>query len=206
MMAAAALVQLVGEGLDRAPGWQVWEVAAGLAGGALAYAAIAAWLRKHEEFDVMGLRKTNGVKSLLIVAVMTVHSAPEGIAIGVAFGSTEQALGWAVAAALAVHNIPEAIAITLALKSQNVGNWKILGLVLLTSVPQPLLAPPAAWLVWLAEPLLPAGLGLAAGAMVFLVIEELLPEALEKTTPALAAGWFTGGLVAMILLGRAVGL
>jgi zinc transporter ZupT len=135
-----------------------------------------------------------------------VHSLPEGIAIGVAFGSEDKGLGVAVVSALAVHNIPEAIAITLALRANGVSTWKCMGWALFTSLPQPLAAPFAAWLIWIFEPLLPAGMGFAAGAMTFLVIDELLPEALEKTRKGVVAAAFMGGIVAMIVLGRLVGL
>lgn len=206
MMAAASLVQLVGEGLEKAPGIQAWEVAAGLVAGALLYAGAARWVRKNEEFDLMKLRQSGGAQSLLIVAAMTVHSAPEGVAIGVAFGSQEIGLGYSVVAALAVHNIPEAIAITLALRANGVTLRSCVGWALFTSLPQPVFAPLAAWLIWIFEPLLPAGMGLAAGAMTFLVVDDLLPDAFENTPKEWVAAAFMAGVVLMIVLGRAVGL
>lgn len=206
MMAAASLVQLVGEGLDRAPGLQAWEVAAGLALGAVFYFLAARWVKSHEDFDVASLRKVGGARSILIVAAMTIHSLPEGVAIGVAFGSREEALGIAVVSALAVHNIPEGIAITLALRAAGVSTRACLGWALVTSIPQPLAAPFAAWLIWIFEPLLPAGMGLAAGAMIYLVVDDLLPDAFEKANATAVAAMFIAGIVAMILLGRAVGL
>ncbi len=206
MMAAASLVQLVGEGLERAPGWQAWEVATGLGLGALFYVLAARWVRANEKFDVMRLRETGGAQAILIVAAMTVHSAPEGVAIGVAFGSREEGLGLTVVSALAVHNIPEAIAITLALRAAGVSTWSCLGWALFTSVPQPIVAPFAAWLIWLFEPLLPAGMGFAAGAMMYLVVDDLIPEALERASRSLVAGAFIGGVILMVALGRAVGM
>ncbi|MFW5682484.1 MAG: ZIP family metal transporter [Phycisphaeraceae bacterium] len=206
MMAAASLVQLVGEGLDRAPGLQAWEVAAGLAAGAFFYWLAARWVRSNRDFDVASLRKTGGSRALLIVAAMTVHSLPEGIAIGVAFGSREEALGFAVVSALAVHNIPEAIAITLALRAGGVSTKACIGWALFTSLPQPLAAPFAAWFIWIFEPLLPAGMGFAAGAMTYLVVDELLPEAFESTSRTAVAMAFLGGVVGMIVLGRLVGM
>lgn len=206
MMAAASLVQLVGEGLRKAPGWQVWEVAAGLALGALFYAGVARWVRAHKSFDLLGLRKAGGAQSLMIVAAMTAHSLPEGIAIGVSFGSGEAGLGIAVASALAVHNVPEAIAITLALRAKGLSTWQCMGWAVFTSVPQPIAAPIAAWLIWIVEPLLPFGLGFAAGAMLFLVVDDLLPEALEEIDPSSTAAAFTAGAIAMIVLGRLVGM
>ncbi len=206
MMATASLVQLVGEGLDRGPGVWGWEVVAGLGCGALFYHLAAKWVKSHEDFDVGSLRKSGGARSLLIVAAMTVHSLPEGVAIGVAFGSREDSLGIAVVSALAVHNIPEAIAITLALRAGGVSTKACIGWALLTSLPQPLAAPFAAWFIWLFEPLLPAGMGLAAGAMVYLVIDDLLPDAFDKASGTAVATAFIAGVGAMIILGRAVGL
>ncbi len=206
MMAVASLVQLTGEGLRRAPGLQAWEVAAGFGLGALFYAAVAKWVRSNQSIDLLQLRKSGGAKSLLIVAAMTAHSLPEGVAIGVSFGSGEAGLGIAVASALAVHNIPEAIAITLALRAQGVSTWQCMGWAVFTSLPQPIAAPFAAWLVWLFEPLLPFGLGFAAGAMVFLVIDDLLPDALKEIDPTRTATAFTVGAIAMMLLGRLVGM
>ncbi|MEX2465853.1 MAG: ZIP family metal transporter [Gemmatimonadota bacterium] len=206
MMAAASLVQLVGEGLEKAPGLQAWEVAAGLGFGALFYAGAARWVQAHEDFDLMRLRESGGAQSLMIVAAMTVHSIPEGIAIGVSFGSGEEGLGIAVASALAVHNIPEAIAITLALRAKGVSTWQCMGWAMFTSLPQPLAAPFAAWLIWIFEPLLPFGMGFAAGAMTFLVVDDLLPDALEKIDRTLTATAFMVGVVGMVVLGRLVGM
>ncbi|MGJ3242554.1 MAG: ZIP family metal transporter [Opitutales bacterium] len=206
MMMAASLVQLVGAGLDRTPGLQGWEVAAGVGAGAFLYLFVSRWLDRHQEFDVMSLRRSGGRQALLIVMAMTVHSAPEGVAIGVAFGSRELGLGLAVVSALAVHNIPEAIAITLALRAQGLSVNRCLGWALLTSLPQPIFAPLAAWLIWLFEPLLPAGMGFAAGAMVFLVIDDLLPESFRKAPKETVAIGLTAGVILMIALGRLVGL
>ncbi|MFW6217521.1 MAG: ZIP family metal transporter [Verrucomicrobiota bacterium] len=206
MMACASLVQLMGEALDRAPGFQAWEVSAGLTAGAFFYYLAAQWVKSHQDFDVASLRKSGGARSILIVAAMTAHSLPEGVAIGVAFGSREEALGIAVVSALAVHNIPEAVAITLALRAGGVSTRACLGWALVTSLPQPLAAPFAAGFIWFFEPLLPAGMGFAAGAMLYLVIDDLLPEALEKANGRSVAASFIGGIIAMILLGRMVGL
>lgn len=206
MMMTAGLVQLVGEGLERAPGIQAWEVALGLAVGALFYTGAARWVKGHEDFDLFHLRETGGSQALLIVAAMTVHSLPEGVAIGVSFGSGEEGLGIAVASALAVHNIPEAIAITLALRASGVSTWRCMGWAMFTSLPQPLAAPFAAGFIWFFEPLLPFGMGLAAGAMTFLVIDDLVPEALERTTRTRAAAWFMVGVIGMVVLGRLVGM
>ncbi len=210
MMTAASLSQLVGEGLVRAPGWGVVQVSAGLLTGTFFFRAAKNWLHRHENFDILGLRESGGTSALLIVAAMTLHSLPEGIAIGVSFGAGgtdgSLAFGWSVAAALALHNIPEGVAITVALMGRGVSPLVCMGWAILSSVPQPLGAVPAASAVWIFEPALPAGLGFAAGAMMFLVVEDLLPEATKRCGSSLAATAFGIGLVIMILLGRVVGI
>jgi zinc transporter ZupT len=76
----------------------------------------------------------------------------------------------------------------------------------LTSAPQPIVAVPAYLLVSIAQPLLPASLGFAGGAMIFLVVSELLPETLARCSSSEAAWGVTGGLVAMLGFTAALGL
>ena len=210
MMTAASVLQLLGEAASLVEGWAIWEVGAGVIGGAWAFAAASEWVRRHDEFDVGGLRQAGGATAILIVAALTIHSLPEGIAIGVAYGATPEtgdtAFGLSVALALAVHNIPEGTAITVALRGQGVSTLRCMGWAIVSSIPQPVAAVPAAWLVWLFEPLLPAGLGFAAGAMMYLVVDELLEEAYAEAGHTLVAVSFMCGLVAMMLLGRVVGI
>jgi len=206
MMIAASLIQLVGEALERAPGHRAWEVDLGIALGAFFFGLASRWLHANEQFDFLGLRKKGGAPALIIVVAMTLHSLPEGIAVGVGYGSGETSLGIAIALAIAIHNIPEGVAITLALRPKGVSTWACMGLAVLTSVPQVLGAVPAAWAVWLFEPLLPGGMGFAAGAMTYLVVDELLPNATESAGKHLTPLAFTAGVVLMMLMGVAVGL
>ncbi|MGF1632690.1 MAG: ZIP family metal transporter [Phycisphaerae bacterium] len=202
MMTIASIYQLLDEAGTRAPGWGIWQVGMGLALGAGFFMWASHWIESHEKFDIGNLRESGGTGAILIVMAMTIHSLPEGVAIGVAYGSGEAGFGLAVAMALAVHNIPEGIAITAALRGRGASTLACMGWAIFSSIPQPLAAPPAAWLVWLFAPLLPAGLGFAAGAMMFLVAAELIPEATKKSGKNWAAAGFTAGLVAMLLLAR----
>lgn len=199
MMSIASLVQLLGEGLQLAPGWGIVQVALGVGAG-VAFFYLATKVIENDNFDLANLRETGGTSALLIVLAMTLHSLPEGIAIGVAYGSGETGFGPAIALALAIHNIPEGVAITAALRGKGATTLACLGWAIFSSLPQPLAAPPAAWGVWVFEPLLPAGLGFAAGAMMFLVAYDLIPEAVEKAGNAKASVAFGAGLVLMILL------
>ena len=118
-------------------------------------------------------------KALMMVGIMTLHSFAEGVGVGVAFGGGE-ALGVFITLAIAVHNIPEGLAISLVLIPRGVS---VLGAALwsvFSSLPQPLMAVPAFLFVELFKPALPVGLGFAAGAMIWMVAAEILPEALKE--------------------------
>ena len=117
----------------------------------------------------------------MIVGVMTIHSFTEGVGVGVAFGDG-QALGALITTAIAVHNIPEGLAISLVLVPRGVSVLRAAGWSVFSSLPQPLMAVPAFLLVEWFEPVLPVGLGFAGGAMVWMVVVQLLPDAL-RTAP-----------------------
>lgn len=193
-MMAAASVYLIFEGLTyRADGiippiaQMAWlEVLLGTAAGVLFFLIAGRWLDEHEEFDVGGLRESGGVAALLVVGAMFIHSLPEGVAVGVSFGvanlNVEHGLGFgsAISTAIAFHNIPEGLAISVALRSRGLSVWKCVFWSVVSSVPQPVAAPFAAWMAWILEPTLPAGMGFAAGAMLTLVAMELGPNALKR--------------------------
>jgi zinc transporter ZupT len=110
---------------------------------------------------------------------MTVHSAAEGIGVGAAFGDADT-FGLLIAAAIALHNIPEGLAISLVLVPRGTRVLTAAGWSIFSSLPQPLLAVPAFLFVERFDTVLAAGLGFAAGAMVWMVGGMLLPEALDQ--------------------------
>jgi zinc transporter ZupT len=134
---------------------------------------------------------------MLIVGAMTMHSFAEGIGLGVAFGG-EEALGLLIAIAIAVHNIPEGLAISLVLVSRGASVRSAAGWSIFSSIPQPLMALPAFLFVEEFTGFLPVGLGFAAGAMAWLVVAELLPEAIETTRKPVVAVSVVGAAVAML--------
>ena len=211
MMTSASLVLLVGEGLAHAPGMRgAAEVAIGMLAGVAFFGLATRWVRRHETFDIAGLRKAGGSTALLIVAAMTIHSLPEGIAIGVSFGSAsttgDTAFGWVMGIAIAIHNVPEGTAIAVALMARGISAWRCVGWAIFSSLPQPIAAVPAAWAMWLFEPVLPSGMGFAAGAMMYLVFADLIPESHERAGSGRAAAGFFVGLVLMLVLARLVHL
>ncbi len=143
-------------------------------------------IASRSEIDMADLESGDARKVLLILAIMTAHSFAEGIGVGVSFGGGEK-LGLFITAAIAVHNIPEGLAIGLVLIPSGIRIWKAGLWSVFTSLPQPLMAVPAFLFVLLFEPFLPVGLGLAAGAMIWMVFAELIPDALEDA-PGKAVG------------------
>lgn len=123
----------------------------------------------------------DAMKVLLIVGIMTVHSFAEGIGVGVSFGEG-QSLGTLISTAIAIHNIPEGLAISLVLIPRGSSVWKAAGWSVFSSLPQPIMAVPAFLFVLAFKPFLPVGLGLAAGAMIWMVFSEMLPEAREEAS------------------------
>lgn len=138
-------------------------------------------IQSQDGHDVAELAGADARKALLILGVMTAHSFAEGVGVGVSFGGGDE-LGMFITAAIAVHNIPEGLAISLVLIPRGTPLWKAAGWSIFTSLPQPLMALPAFLFVLFFEPFLPVGLGLAAGAMIWMVFAELIPDALETTS------------------------
>ena len=210
MMTSASLVQLVGESLEFAPGFRVWEVGVGLLVGTLFFVLISGWVGQHEDFDIVNLRKKGGAGALMIVLAMTIHSFPEGAAVGVSFAEAHESgstlFGQTISLAIAVHNIPEGLAIAVALRARGISTWACVGWAIFSSLPQPIAAVPSAWAVWVAQALLPAGMAFAAGAMMYLVVDALIPDAREKSGDRITALSFIIGLVLMIVLGRSLGV
>ena len=151
------------------------------------------------------LKGARGVTASLIVGVMTVHSFTEGAAVGVSFAGKES-LGLVISAAIAIHNIPEGVAISLAMMPFGVPARKAAFWSIFSSLPQPLMAVPAYLAVRSFEPLLPVGLGFAGGAMTWIVITHLLPEALASKSRSLALLSLLGSAVLMLAIEFAVGL
>jgi zinc transporter, ZIP family len=183
------------EGIDSSTA----RTAVGAAFGAAFIVATRRLLGHHRRVEFGALRGADAVGALMIVGVMTVHSFTEGIGVGVSFGEGA-ALGLLTTTAIAVHNIPEGLAISLVLVPRGVSVARAAAWSVLSSLPQPLMAVPAYLLVEWFEPVLPVGLGFAGGAMLWMVVSQLLPDALRTSSRASAAAAVTTAAAAMIVL------
>ncbi len=184
--------------LREATVYSSWRTVGGTLAGIVFIVAFRRVLRNHDHFSAGSLRGVDARKAIMIVAIMTAHSFTEGVGVGVAYGGGKE-LGAFITAAIAVHNIPEGLAISLVLvprgvKVRTAAAWSIF-----SSLPQPLMAVPAFIFVEAFGPFLPAGLGFAAGAMVWMVVVELTPDALAaapRVTVALAGVLAFGAMMA----------
>jgi ZIP family zinc transporter len=186
---------LVVEGVIRGPG----RVVAGGAVGVIFIAATRRVLAGREDLRFGQLQAADATKAVLIVAVMTVHSFSEGVGVGVSYGGGA-ALGIFITIAIAIHNIPEGLAISLVLVPRGTRVRAAAGWSIFSSLPQPLVAAPAFLFVETFRPILPAGFGFAAGAMTWLVLAELLPDARKELRPRALIPWLAASFIGMSLL------
>ncbi len=178
-------------------GESVGRTAAGVLAGGLFIWATRRVIGRRRELHLGKLQGADAMRALLIVGVMTLHSFAEGVGIGVAFGEGET-FGVLIAVAIAVHNIPEGLAISLVLIPRGSSVRAAAGWSVFSSLPQPLMAVPAFLFVEAFSGFLPVGLGFAAGAMLWLVAAELLPEALRTTRLSTVAYAVAGSAFAMV--------
>jgi len=174
-----------------------------LLGGLLGVAFILGTQRilgRQDGHDLVfeAVRGEGARRMLLMLIVMTAHSFAEGVAVGVSFGGGAT-LGAVITIAIAIHNVPEGVAISAVLRPRNVSIARCAGWSVFSSLPQPIMAVPAFLFVDAFRPALPYGLGFAAGAMVFMVLGDLLPEAYEHGDRAQVATLATASAVGMVL-------
>lgn len=151
--------------------------------------------------------KTNWQRSVLLILAITLHNIPEGLAVGVAFGALAAglpaaSLGAAIALALGIgiQNFPEGMSVSVPLRREGFSSLKAFWYGQLSGVVEPVAGVIGALAVLLVRPLLPYALAFAAGAMIFVVVEELIPEAqLEGNTDLATMGAMLGFAVMMTL-------
>lgn len=151
--------------------------------------------------------KTKLPRSALLVLAVTLHNIPEGLAVGVAFGALASGLpeatlagALALTAGIAIQNFPEGFAVSMPLRRDGLSRGKSFWYGQLSALVEPVAAVIGAAAVMLITPLLPYALAFAAGAMIFVVVEEVVPEAQRAGNADLATGGVIAGFVAMMIL------
>jgi ZIP family zinc transporter len=151
--------------------------------------------------------KTNWQRSVLLILAITIHNIPEGMAVGVAFGAAAAGIpGASTAGAIAlalgigIQNFPEGLAISAPLRREGFTRFRSWWYGQLSAVVEPIAAVIGAAAVITMRQILPYALAFAAGAMIYVVIEELIPEAQSgQNTDIATAGAMLGFTVMMVL-------
>lgn len=190
----------------------------GLLGGA-AFLALADWVLPHLHPDqpiaaAEGVRTRWSTATLLVLAI-TLHNIPEGLAVGVAFGAAGDptavpggaSLGAAVGLTIgiALQNFPEGAAVALPLRTTGLGPWRSFLAGATSAVVEPIAAVVGASVVGEVSQALPYALAFAAGAMIYVVVEELIPSAHQSGRADLVTGSAVGGFTLMMILDVAFG-
>ena len=200
LMSVASVVGLLLPALDEGSSG---SVAAGLATGILFLLASRRFLQGRD-VHVAGLGGAGVRRSLLVFGVLLVHSLPEGFAIGTAYASDTEGLALFVILAIALQNVPEGTSVAIPMDGAGFGHAQQFWAAVLTSAPQPVGAVIAYLAVEQVGGLLAFSFAFAAGAMLSLVVVELLPQAFARGG-RVSAAWGTA-LGAALMLGLAATL
>lgn len=149
-------------------------------------------------------------KGILILLAITIHNIPEGLALGVAYGSVEESRELLISAinltlGIGLQNIPEGLALSLTLRQTGINRTESFLLGALSAVVEPIFSLLGVGGTLIVKALLPYALSLAAGAMIFVTIEELLPEAQKYGNSDLASIGFGLGFLTMMILDTSLG-
>lgn len=202
MMGVASIVGLLLPALDEGSNGSV------LAGLAVGTGFLLASRTALASRDVhVGTLSGAGVRrSVLVFTVLFVHSLPEGLAIGTAYASETAGLGLFVILAIALQNIPEGTSVAIPMEASGFSPRQQFWAAVATSAPQPVGALVAYALVKEVESLLPFSFAFAAGAMLALVIVELVPQAFRRGSLPTALAGTAGGALLMIVLALVLGV
>jgi zinc transporter, ZIP family len=202
LMSVAAVVGLLLPALDEDGGA---EVVAGVVVG-VAFLLVSRRLLASRDVHVGELRGAGVQRSLLVFGVLLVHSLPEGLAIGTAYASDTEGLALFVILAIALQNIPEGTSVAIPMESAGFSPAQQWWAAVLTSAPQPVGAVVAFLAVEQVSGLLPFSFAFAAGAMLALVIIELIPVAFARGGRRAAAAGTAAGASVMLLLAALLGV
>lgn len=211
MLAASAFSLIIpGIAAARAAGADAWG-AGGIVGSAILLGGLALLVLDrvlpHEHFikgvegrDTRALRRT-----WLFVFAIALHNLPEGLAIGVGFAGGDALRGSALATGIAIQDVPEGLVVAASLLAAGYRRPFAVAIGMASGLVEPLGAVFGAAIVSHSALLLPWGLGFAAGAMLFVISHEIIPESHRKGHEAFATGGLMVGFVLMMLLDTALG-
>ena len=218
VMVAASFWSLLAPGIEMSPGEGFVKVIPAVVGfglGALFLFGLDKVLPhlhvNFKESEKEGV-KTPWHKTTLLVLAITLHNIPEGLAVGVLFGGVAAGfdgatIGGAVALAIGIglQNFPEGFAVSMPMRRQGASKWKSFMYGQSSALVEPIAAVIGAWAVMTFQPILPYALSFAAGAMIFVVVEEVIPETQRDKYTDIATLGFIGGFIVMMTLDVGLG-
>ncbi|XAH21732.1 ZIP family metal transporter [Xylophilus sp. GW821-FHT01B05] len=212
VMLAACAFSLIIPGIDAAKvsGYGPWG-AGGVIGTSIliggAMLLLMERLVPHEHFikGVEGQSTRTLRRTWLFVFAIALHNLPEGLAIGVGFAGNDPMRASALATGIAIQDVPEGLVVAVALLAAGYSRKLSVGLGMASGLVEPVGAVLGAAIIEYSTGLLPWGLGFAAGAMLFVISHEIIPESHRKGHEAWATGGLMVGFVLMMLLDTALG-
>jgi ZIP family zinc transporter len=209
VMLAATSFSLIIPGIEAGetlwPGYGVFVVVAGMLVGAIFLDRVDHWL-PHEHVVQGREGPASKMRKLwLFIIAITIHNFPEGLAVGVGFGGGDMAAGTSLAIGIGLQNMPEGLAVALPLVGLGHSRWKAIGIATLTGLVEPVGGLLGVGAVTLFHPILPFGLAFAAGAMLFVISDEIIPETHSKGKSRIATFGVMVGFVIMMALDNLLG-
>ncbi|WP_407942123.1 ZIP family metal transporter [Methylicorpusculum oleiharenae] len=208
MLAATAfslLVPGIAYGNEIWPGNGLWVVSLGMVIGAL-FLDIADRQLPHIHFDAALDNQLTSLKKIwLFIIAITIHNFPEGMSVGVSFGSGDMKNGIVLATAIALQNLPEGLAVALPLVGLGYNKWRAVGIATATGLVEPVGGLLGITMVTVFSPILPIAMGFAAGAMLFVISEEIIPETHSNGRSRLATFALMIGFIIMMALDNMLG-
>jgi ZIP family zinc transporter len=187
------------------PGKGIYIVSAGMMIGAL-FLHYADRQLPHVHLDSIANVRLNSLNKVwLFIIAITIHNFPEGMSVGVSFGSGEMKNGLVLAIAIALQNIPEGLAVALPLVGLGYNKWRAVGIATLTGLVEPIGGLLGITMVTVFEPILPIAMGFAAGAMLFVISEEIIPETHSDGRSRYATFALMIGFIIMMTLDNMLG-
>lgn len=141
----------------------------------------------------------------LFIIAITLHNFPEGLAVGVGFGANSSANGMTLATGIGLQNLPEGLVVALGLRELQYSIAYAIGVSLLTGLVEPVGGLVGVGVVSIAQPILPWGMAFAAGAMLFVIVNEIIPEVAQKSNDGEGTIGIISGFVIMMFLDIALG-
>ncbi|HEY6640885.1 ZIP family metal transporter [Povalibacter sp.] len=156
----------------------------------------------HEHFEQgrEGPANSHVSRLWLFVIAITLHNFPEGMAVGVGFAGEDVANGISLGLGIGIQNIPEGLAVAVSLLAIGYSKPAAFAVASLTGLVEPIGGAIGAAVVWLAEPAIPVILGIAAGAMLFIISDEIIPETHKGEYKTLATFSLLIGVALMLFL------